>query len=89
VTIVGRYTASQAVVQRLKWIRRKLLRCPDLRQRLAYARFVADWTIRCEAWDAVGVYRHMLAADVGIYSDRRRRTGDEKVPSWKVIRRIA
>jgi glycosyltransferase involved in cell wall biosynthesis len=87
VTIVGRYVPSEAVVKRLGQMRRKFLRHRDPRQRLAYLRFMADWTIRCAAWDPVDVYRRMLDADVGIIpiDDVEPAPGSaETVPSWKV-----
>ena len=87
VTIVGRYVPSEAVVKRIGQMRRKFLRCRDTRQRLAYLRFMADWTIRCAAWDPVDVYRRMRDADVGIIpidAVEPAPGSAETVPSWKV-----
>ena len=87
VTIVGRYVPSEEVVKRVGQMRRKFLRYRDTRQRLAYLRFLADWTIRCAAWDPINVYRRMQDADVGIIpvdTIEPAPGSAETVPSWKV-----
>jgi glycosyltransferase involved in cell wall biosynthesis len=87
VTIVGRYVPSNAVVKRVGQMRREFLRQPGTGQRLAYLRFLADWTIRCAAWDPISVYRHMQEADVGIIPVDAAEPAPgsaEPVPSWKV-----
>jgi hypothetical protein len=85
VTIVGRYPASQSLAQRTRQAARKVLHCRDNRERLAYLRFLSDSRIHLTAWDPVGVYRHMLDADIGIIPvDAVEPPDGAPVPSWKV-----
>jgi glycosyltransferase involved in cell wall biosynthesis len=87
VTIVGQYLPWDAPVKRVGQMRRDFLHQRGARQRLAYLRFVADWTIRCATWDPVGVYRRMLDADIGIIpidAVEPASGSAAAVPSWKV-----
>ncbi|MES2316911.1 MAG: glycosyltransferase [Pseudomonadota bacterium] len=64
VTVVGRYASTP--VQRLREARWTLLEGRGKSERLDRLAFMAHWRIRCAAWDAARVYKHMLDADVGI-----------------------
>lgn len=85
VTVVGRY--ADARWQRLREARWAMMGLRGNRARLDYLAFLADRRIRCVAWDAAGVYRHMLGADVGIIpidAVEPADAGAAAVPSWKV-----
>ena len=64
VTIVGRYATS--AFQRLREARWMLASQRDMRQRLAFLRFLSNRRIQCQAWDARNVYQRMQDADIGI-----------------------
>ena len=66
VTIVARYPPRSDRAARLRTARWSLARQPGWRNRLDFLRFATHPRIAREAWDAEGVYRHLLAADVGI-----------------------
>lgn len=65
VSIVGRYAPAGKVLRRLREARWKVAeQRPD--ERLNYVSFLLNRRIERLAWDPVGVYEHMCAADIGI-----------------------
>ena len=89
VTIVARYPPRSDRVARLRTSRWALARQPGWSGKLDYLRFVTHPRVAREAWDAEGVYRHLLAADVGIIPVETTQDDDDgspsmQVPAWKV-----
>ena len=66
VTVVGRYAPGQDILSRFNQARWTLSEQSGLTRRLAFIRFLADRRIRCEAWNAEGVYEQLARADIGI-----------------------
>ena len=87
VTIVARYPPRSDRMARLRTGRWSLARRRGWRDKLDFLRFAGHPRIVREAWDAEGVYRHLLAADVGIIPVETRREHDaplSEVPGWMV-----
>ena len=65
ISIVGRHPPTFNYVRRIQGLCREML---DERheQRMDYLAFLLDRRIRRVAWDARGVYRRLLSADIGI-----------------------
>jgi hypothetical protein len=66
VTIVGRYPARINLLDRINSVRWSLVEKVTSAERRAYLRFLLHPRIRRVPWDASGVYRHLLQADIGI-----------------------
>jgi hypothetical protein len=62
VRIVGRYGSGFCRYREVWWSWTAL----GARERISYLRFLADRRIDCVPWDAQGVYREMLRADIGV-----------------------
>ena len=88
VTIVARYPPRADRAARLRTGRWSLARQRGWRDKLDFLRFTTHPRIVREAWDAEGVYRHLLAADVGIVPIDTQAGCDggagSEVPGWKV-----
>jgi hypothetical protein len=66
VTVVGRYPASADRFQRWREARWQFAKKNGWREQVDFLRFLTTPGIKRVAWDAEGVYQHMLQADVGI-----------------------
>ena len=91
VTIVAAYPPRADRASRRRTTRWTLAAQSGWRARLDFLRFATHPQIERESWDAVGVYRHLAAADVGIIPvDERAAVGDDAtigalhVPTWQV-----
>ena len=85
VTIVARYPPRADRAARLRTGRWSLARQPGWRGKLDFLRFATHPRILREAWHAESVYRHLLAADVGILPiDTREGLGTLPAPAWQV-----
>jgi hypothetical protein len=86
ITIVGRYPPEAHRWQRFRRMRWALAQRPNLYERLAFLRFLADRGIRRVAWDPVGVYKMLLSADLAIIPvDHARQVGDDLPPQgWQL-----
>src|SRR5581483_8284204 len=82
VTIVGAY--PKPVRQRFKEARWALARKPSQVDRLQYLRFLTHPRIRRVSWDAVGVYDHLLSADVGVIPVERAAAEGGKIGIWAI-----
>lgn len=83
VSIVGRY--APGAFQRLREARWALVLRHRGAARLQYLRFLANRRIHCLPWNAVTVYDHMRAADIGIIPvDDQAGADPARVPSWQV-----
>lgn len=65
VTIVGRYAQAGRPLRGLREMRWALAR-QNLHERLEYLGFLLDPRVRRVPWDPVGVYGHLVDADIGI-----------------------
>ena len=85
VTIVARYAPRADRAARLRTARWSLARQSGWRGKMDFLRFATHPRIVREAWDAEGVYRHLLAADVGVIPvDTRDGQGTRHAPGWQV-----
>ncbi len=86
VSIVGCYPPLGQTWQRLREDRWHLSTQRDLRQCLAYLRFLTNRRIRRLAWDPAGVYETMRRADIGIIPIETWPEHEPGMlpPSWKV-----
>jgi glycosyltransferase involved in cell wall biosynthesis len=85
VNIVGPYPPKSHRLRRMKEVRWTLLG-QRRDERLGYLDFLMDHGIRRVAWDPVGVYQHMQAADIGIIpvDPVAEQQAASTVPNWMV-----
>ena len=85
VVIVGRYPPATDGLQRLRETWWRLHSQPDLRNRIAYLRFLAHLRIRRRAWDPLGVYEAMREADIAIIPiEPPQQMPVSGMPSWQL-----
>lgn len=84
VTMVGHF--APRADRRARWARARwsLAEMAGLKPRLDYLRFLANPRIRREAWDAEGVYQHLVEADIGIIPIDRSGGGNAAAPAWQL-----
>jgi glycosyltransferase involved in cell wall biosynthesis len=83
VTIMGRYAAANQQLQRGREARWQLLGQTNIPEKLRFARFVTNPSIKRASWDSEGVYDALLQADIGIIPIATNKT-DTASASWKV-----
>ncbi|HEX6707569.1 MAG TPA: glycosyltransferase [Albitalea sp.] len=84
VTVVGRYPAETDYLQRLREARWKLLQ-HSAGRRMELLSFLLNRRVRCVPWDAMGVYGHLRAADIGIIPvDTTEEATHDRPPPWRV-----
>jgi glycosyltransferase involved in cell wall biosynthesis len=86
VEIIGRYPAKSNYAHRFREARWQLASQPGNAARWKYLKFLANPRIHRRAWDPVGVYERMLAADIGIIpiDTTPNHTDALTAPGWKV-----
>lgn len=86
VDIIGRYPAKSNFAQRFREARWQFASQSGNAARWEYLKFLANPRIQRCAWDPVGVYEKMLAADIGIIPIDTTPNHTEAItaPSWKV-----